>query len=384
MFSPMMKRAIAPLLLAATAAISAPGAALSQPSKWPRLHTNEELMQEVLNRDGLNMNDYRSVLEFIMKSLPDEVKVWPTENYYYFWFYHNGIKYAGNLRLDVTEREKGRINFAYFEDFTPWYINEDNNFFLLGPEDGVKVEKKGPLAYAVSFRGKTVLFRLNDLSKVKPPKGILLPTEQYIGPVFDEAGVGFHLVFNPKLKVFHFILDEQAPMGDRLLPTKISPRIELGQRTGFAYYRDKYAPRRILIGVFAGNSAVNNYFDGPFDQLPDNFIPDDRLRKAIEAVAPEMKGAIDRLGNSPGGQTRFLIAPYMHYEKVEELKLFADCAEERGMDRAAYHACFSIAASGPQAPAPGADAPPAPPPAGEGAAPQGSGQPPEAGLTPSR
>ena len=31
------------------------------------------------------------------------------------------------------------------------------------------------------------------------------------------------------------------------------------------------ANRQILIGAFVGNTQLNNYFDGPFDQLPDNY-----------------------------------------------------------------------------------------------------------------
>ena len=324
--------------------------------KWPVLHTNQQMIEEIMRKDDLDITNYRDVLEFILHSLPDTVKVWPTENYYYFSFWHNGIKYAGNIRLDVTDREKGLLNFAYFEEFTPWYINEENNYYRLGPKDGVKVEKRGELEYAVTFRGRTVVFRLNDLRDVKPPKEVLLEGETYIGPVFDESGVGFYLVFNPKLKVFHFILNEQLPPTDRLLPTKVSPRILLGQRTGFAYFQDKYAPRKILIGVHAGNSMINNYYDGPFDQLPDNFIHDDRLRKAILTVAPEMKGKIDYLGNTPDGQTRFLISPYMHYDSVEDLRLFVECTQSQEMDREKYHACFSVAV------APGEENGPPPPP----------------------
>ena len=51
-----------------------------------------------------------------------------------------------------------------------------------------------------------------------------------------------------------------------------------------------------VVGVFEGNSRVNNAYDGPFDQLPDNFIEGDDLLKAILEVAPSLKGTIDRFG----------------------------------------------------------------------------------------
>ena len=49
------------------------------------------------------------------------MKVYPTENYYYFGFMHNGIRYAGNIRLDASNRDDGKVIFAYFEDTAQWY-----------------------------------------------------------------------------------------------------------------------------------------------------------------------------------------------------------------------------------------------------------------------
>ena len=34
---------------------------------------------------------------------------------------------------------------------------------------------------------------------------------------------------------------------------------------------------------------ANNYFDGPFDQLPDNFIAGEALRDAILSVRPHSR-----------------------------------------------------------------------------------------------
>ena len=66
------------------------------------------------------------------------------------------------------------------------------------------------------------------------------------------------------------------------------------------YYRDHRLDRKILIGVYEENVRVNNYFDGPFDQLPDNFIEGETLRNAILKVQPNLKGKIDRFGGTAG------------------------------------------------------------------------------------
>ena len=49
-----------------------------------------------------------------MSQLPDEVNVYPTENYYYFKFYEAGREVWGNIRLDVDYRKEGEVSFAYF------------------------------------------------------------------------------------------------------------------------------------------------------------------------------------------------------------------------------------------------------------------------------
>src|SRR5262249_24411332 len=147
-------------------------------------------------------------------------------------------------------------------------------------------------------------FELNDLSGVKPPDGFLTPDERYIGPVFDESGIRFFLVYNGKLKLFHYLLDETVRVGDHFFQANAPDKIVIGKRTGFAFYRDRHRDRKILIGVFEGNSRVNNYFDGPFDQLPDNFIEGEALRSAILEVEPGLAGRIDRFGGLPNGQDR--------------------------------------------------------------------------------
>ena len=61
---------------------------------------------------------------------------------------------------------------------------------------------------------------------------------------------------------------------------------------------------------------ANNYFDGPFDQLPDNFIEGETLRDAILNVRPQLKGQIDRFGSAPDGSIRFMIGPYLPYQAI--------------------------------------------------------------------
>jgi hypothetical protein len=183
---------------------------------------------------------------------------------------------------------------------------------------------------------------LNDVSQVKPPPAALAPGEQFIGPVFDESAVRFFLVFNSRLKLFLYVLDETTKPPDRLVAAARHGRIVIGERTGFAFYRDHRRERKILIGALAANARANNYFDGPFDQLPDNFIAGDTLRAAILAVAPDLNGKIDRFGAAADG-ARFAIVPYMHYRTPRDLEVFHRCATEKRIPAHRYEACFALA-----------------------------------------
>ena len=67
----------------------------------------------------LKIDDIKAVFRLVFKSLPDKVKVYPTENYYYFYFYHDGVKYAGNFRFDVEDLESPSYAADMPGDSTP-------------------------------------------------------------------------------------------------------------------------------------------------------------------------------------------------------------------------------------------------------------------------
>ena len=86
----------------------------------PRLYTHQNYIEDITNETVLPLSDPKAMLTFVLESLPDRVKVYPTENYYYFNFYSQGVRYAGNIRLDMMDRDKGKLHFAYFEDLQEW------------------------------------------------------------------------------------------------------------------------------------------------------------------------------------------------------------------------------------------------------------------------
>jgi hypothetical protein len=297
-------------------------------------------MEEVMRPTTLDVTDPLAVFAFVLDSLPDRMKVYPTENYYYFTFTHNGVTYAGNIRLDASDRDQGKVQFDYYEQTTGWRDDTPGEFRVLDAASGVKLERLDRFRYRLSYKGKSVVFELNDLSQVKPPATALASKEEFIGPVFDDSGIRFFLVYNAAINNFLYILDETVKVADAFVREPGSGRILVGKRTGFVFYSDHRLDRKILIGVYEENVNVNNYFDGPFDQLPDNFIEGETLRNAILKVQPDLKGQIDRFGGTPDGEVRYMIGPYRLYRRMDEFRAADRCAARHRRSEAAYYRCF--------------------------------------------
>jgi hypothetical protein len=337
----VLTRLFALALTIALVALHAPQDAAAAKLK---LHTDQEMIEELMAPNELDVSSPNAVFEAVFDALAPKVTVYPTESYYYFTFPYKGIIYAGNIRLDAWDQFDGKVHFAYFPEYAYWRKPLDPTYKKLGPDDGVQVTQVDKFHYKIAFKGKTVDFEIPDLSKVKPTAGMVRDDESYIGPIWDESGVQFFLVFNKTAKTFLYLLNDNPKM-DRYEPSKLSPALTVGMRTSFALFQDKLADRQILIGDFFGNTELNNYFDGPFDQLPDNFIEGDALLDALLQVDPSMKGHVDRYGSDPSGEVRFAITTYKYYSDVEDLKPILDCAGKE-TDPAKYYACFNAKQEG--------------------------------------
>jgi hypothetical protein len=169
-------------VLTAVAVLTATvGTAAAQSAELPRLETNQTYVEEVTRTTTLSINDPIAVFAFVLNSLPDRVKVYPTENYYYFSFLHNGKRYAGNIRLDASNRDEGKVIFAYYEELSEWRDESPVTHVILDASQGVTVEKVERLVYRVSYGQKSVIFALNDLSQVKPPVDAIGPARSSSG-----------------------------------------------------------------------------------------------------------------------------------------------------------------------------------------------------------
>ena len=158
------------------------GAVSAQAPDRPRLDTNETYVEDATRTTSLAITDPMAVFAFVLESLPDRVKVYPTENYYYFRFIHNGTRYAGNIRLDPRERDQGKVQFSYYPDLREWKDQMQGDIYVvLDATRGVTVELVERLVYRLSYRGKSVVFALNDLCASQAAGGRAWPRREVPG-----------------------------------------------------------------------------------------------------------------------------------------------------------------------------------------------------------
>ena len=75
---------------------------------------NQRLI-EGISDTPVDIQDVDAVFWHVFSSLPDEIIVYPTENYYYYKLYMDGKQFWGNIRLPAGRRDRGVLSFAYFE-----------------------------------------------------------------------------------------------------------------------------------------------------------------------------------------------------------------------------------------------------------------------------
>ena len=268
----------------------------------------------------LNLEDPESVFQHVFLALDSAVLVYPTENYYYFVLNVQGKPIWGNLHLPPASRDAGLIDFAYweFKDHPDLENDKSVHYRQFGLKDGLVIKKLTELQYQVSYRGKNVLFTLNHIPQTPPKNFSLRADEVFTQKTFDESGYSFFLIRNMMPPSFSFVLNDEFDLPEPLVP--VHKGFWLGKNSGFLFYENPEDHRKTLVGVKADNAERNNYYDGPFDQLADNYVQGNEFREAILGVYPALAGKIDKYGQFlDRAGARLAISPYQTYQKPEEL-----------------------------------------------------------------
>lgn len=266
----------------------------------------------------LHYSDPESVFAFVFARLPYYSIVYPTEDYYYFSFDLPDRKVSGNLRL--VDLVNGYFTIGYFDKNDP---RGETHSIQLDANYGVQTQQMNPTLFALTYHGKTIYFNLPKLVTTPPSDLQLLEGEEYVARVREESGLLFHLIFNHETHSFYYVLDESQPVLEILQDQ--GNQLWLGNRSGYVYYADPVYNRKLLIAISAESVFLNDYFDGPFDQVPP-FL--DLKQKSYEAYPYTQFGkGLDLYANFLGiSGMRVAISPYKDYYSYEEVpQLVASC-----------------------------------------------------------
>ena len=173
------------------------GTAPTEDANSPYLLLNQKWI-EALGSDPVDLDDVDAVFWHVFSGLPEEVVVYPSENYYYFIIYVEGRQIWGNVRLAAGRREKGVLSFAYFEYRESPYVTEPrirkSKFFT--DADGLIIQELDRFTFRVRYNGIDRTFNLFKLPQEPPALFELGEDEVFVMRTLDESGYQFFLLFN--------------------------------------------------------------------------------------------------------------------------------------------------------------------------------------------
>ena len=302
----------------------------AEPAPDTYLLFNQRLI-EGLAREPIDLSDSDAVFVAVFAGLPEEVTVYPSENYYYFILHVDGRQIWGNIRLPAGRREHGVLSFGYYEfiEFPTASVERISGSKFYTDADGVLVSEVDPLTYTVRFQGKIVTFRFHELDQSSPsPAALPLAADEiFVQRTFDESGYQFYLVFNDRANYFLWVLNEEEPVPDVF--DTIDDDLLFGRRSGFAFYVDRaHGDRKILAGVRQLNIRRNDYFDGPFDQLADNYADETGVAEYMQRAFPALRGRIDKYGYYTDRERplRVALSTYFAYAAQSDMLRFLEQA----------------------------------------------------------
>ena len=299
---------------------------------------NEKMHDSLLQGNGNSACIPNEVLPGLLRQIGGVARVYPTENYYYFTFYREGKSFSGSLRLAVGQRDRGILQFACYEKYTSWIDRETIQVITkdLSKKDGVVVKKLSDFTYQVSFEQYSTTFHLNNLDQ-RENKLQSAGNDKFVGRVFDESGLTFNLMYNKPSKTIYFVLNTPNSTPETFI--RHSKNVFIGKRTGFVFFEDQLH-NYILVAANAEEIYKNTWYDGPFDQLPENFYMDIDFWGVVYDAYPELKGKLRDDGvfiEEP--DHIFGIFSYREYQDESHLQFIAKCSEMHP-DRKSLLRCF--------------------------------------------
>ncbi len=271
-----------------------------------------------------NMLDPKEAFRRVFDALDEEVVMYPSENALYFRVAVRGKLFDGAFHFDRGTADSAALGFSYaviYEDRMRGRGKVEKAFHrVLGPADTVYVEPDDSSGFVVTYMRKRVHFIAYRIAQTVPATLKLLPSEKLVGNTFDESGLRFHLVYNTNARRLYWLLNEEGFVPEEF--ETFGTTLAIGMRTEFAFYRDSVSRRMLLIGVNAYNVGANNWYDGPFDHLPDNEVHAGRLdlRTYIATHLGIDPSKLNKYGGYVGRESkRAAVTPYTIYSEPSQL-----------------------------------------------------------------
>ena len=323
---------VAGLLLGGCGTAS-PSSEASVSDEYASYFSTNQIWVEGLSADDVDLEDVDAVFWHVFSRLPEQVTVYPSENYYYFILMQQGRQIWGNIRLAAGYRERGELSFAYFEfDEFPTVpkVRGFTRAKMYTAEDGVTITSEDDFTWVVGYNDREVTFNLHKIPQEPPKLFSLGEDEVFVERTLDESGYFFFLIFNEKKNYFIWILNEENGTSDMLDPVGDNGDILVGRRSGFAFWVDAaHDNRKTLFAIRELSVRRNDYYDGPFDQLADNYAAEVKISDYMVKAFPALEGRIDQFGYYTDSERplRVAISTYTTYYTEAQITQFVERAK---------------------------------------------------------
>jgi len=276
--------------------------------------------------EHVDFDDQDKMFEAVLASLNDEIKVYPSEGYYYFWFHHHGNLMSGNIRFDYNLRKEGRLSFVYYYNTTHGDVGDYLNSKIFEPsEDFSLTPASDDNVYTLRYKNRTIRVVLPIPVSTYEKR----ENEVHVGDMFDESGIVFSMVFNETANHFFYVLDRSK---DYEYHEDISDALSIGARSGFVFYNR--GKDKILVGVKVEEVEGNTFYDGPFDQLPEHNLEAANFKSLAEKAYPQLGIEIDDYGYYQGlDGMRLAVANYIIYQSLSQFDALNICPDAKLQNR---------------------------------------------------
>ena len=230
------------------------------------------------------------------------------------------------VRVGSCWRRSIGSNFNFnFEDFPIGSRPRDAHTKVFNAPDGVFVRERSRFVWEVEHEGKTVAFKFNELRQDRPRLFALDQREVFVQRTFDESGLQFFLLFDRDHNHFVWVLNEEEIVPELLFEIEDNPDFVMGAKSGFVFWIDReHGSRKVLSAIRRASVQRNDYYDGPFDQLADNYARETNVSEYMQRAYPNARDNVDEFGYYLD-QVRALrvgISPYYTYADEDDLQAY--------------------------------------------------------------